>query len=331
MAESRVVKFLSSPESYSFSVEKVKHIETHISHVFLAGDFAFKLKKPVKFSFLDFSTLKKRKFYCEREVELNKRLSPEIYLGVDFIGDPDELLSFNTGNPVEYLVRMKRLSQEKKMDVLLENNAVSDKDIEELAVKISDFHSKAGVVKDGLFGKPEKVWNDIENILIVKDVVEEKLSMGPVLDSVLEKSRAFIDSNNSLFAERIKSGKIKVCHGDLHARNIFIENSVHVFDCIEFNDDFVNIDTASDIAFLLMDLEFRGRKDLADKFLKKYIFLSGDKQALELIPVYKCYRANVRAKVAGLRAMQVEGTEEKEALEECKKYLLLAEEYAGKL
>ncbi len=331
MDQARVKDFLLNPESYSFPVSDIQNIETHISNVFLTGDFVFKFKKQVKFPFLDFSTLEKRKHFCEREVKLNKRLSPEIYLGTGFVGEQDGKLFFNSGTPVEYFVKMKQLSQENKMDVLLDNKNVSQENMKELAEKISSFHSAAEAIQTGLYGNPKRVWGDIENLSIIQEVISSDKEMSSAITSILEASKKFIDSNKDLFEERVSSGFVRVCHGDLHAANIFLDDKVNVFDCIEFNEDFMNIDTANDIAFLLMDLEFRGRKDLADCFLEEYVSLSGDKQALSLLSLYKCYRANVRAKVAGLRAMQVEGEEKRKALEECKSYLSLAKSYSKKL
>jgi aminoglycoside phosphotransferase family enzyme/predicted kinase len=330
------------PTAYPEGDGEVEVAETHISWVFLSGDYAYKIKKPVKFSFLDFSTIQKRKEMCEEELRLNQRLSPEIYLGVVpllkkgsaiFFGRDEEDLpegiegEAQDGNVVEYAVKMKRLPQERKMDLLLAEGKVEKEDVEELAGIVADFHSAIPVEQDPQYNSPEMVRGHIDDLASVRNTVEKACGMGAKIDFVLQKSAEFIEKNEDFLRSRQADGMIRECHGDLHSGNIFFGEKKFIFDCIEFNEDFRFIDVASEIAFMAMDLDAHGRSDLSEVFVKKYSGISGDVDLKKLLNFYKCYRANVRAKVAALGYGQHPTEEGKKRIE---KYLTLAEEYAKK-
>ena len=325
--------------------ERYEMVETHISWLLMDKDNVYKIKKPVNFSFLDFSTLEKRKFFCEEEVRLNRRLSPDVYLGVVAItrdgasgrsvGDGKTkrntggevvsggLVFGGDGEVVDYAVKMKRLDQKTMMDKNLREGKVSEAEIRKLASIVADFHKKAETVK-GDYGSPATVLRQIADLGAFRDAIEEACGYGRKVDFILERSKKFIDANEALFRKRMADGKVKDCHGDLHSGNIFLQD-MRIFDCIEFNRDFRCIDVASDISFMAMDLDFFGKEDFSRLFVEEYVKRSGDKEALSLLGIYKCYRANVRAKVAAIEWTQ---NKNKGSEERIRRYTELAEKYA---
>lgn len=301
---------------------KRKHelVQTHISWVFVGKEFVYKIKKPVKFSFLDFSTLEKRKFYCEEEVRLNKRLAPEVYL---------EVVPQKIGNKIiEYAVKMKRLPQEKMMNKLLPQGEVSEEQIKEISGIVADFHSKIKVITDKKFNSPEMFKEQFDDLGGVREIIEKACGLGEKVDSIIQKTDSFIEKNKELIRKRQKDGRVRECHGDLHTGNIFLLEKPIIFDCIEFNEEFRNTDTIADIAFLAMDLDANGREDLSKIFVEEYSKLSKDAEIPKLLNLYKCYRANVRAKVGAIVYSQHSSEEARKNIE---KYILLAEKYTKEL
>ncbi|MDO8428633.1 MAG: hypothetical protein Q7S92_05470 [Candidatus Diapherotrites archaeon] len=322
---------LKNAKAYAHPVQEIKLIETHISWVFLTGDFVYKIKKPVQFSFLDYSTLDKRKFFCQEELRLNQCLSPDLYLGLSAIVKTSEgyQISDNVSNAVEFCVKMKQLPEEKRLNHLLEQKQVSKEDVEQIAQVLADFHSKAKIISDPEYSKPEKILSEINDIMNVGPVVEKEFSLTSVLDYVLKKCAKFSFNHADYFTERFNQNKIRECHGDLHSANIFlIEGKPWIFDCIEFNKDFQYIDVASDVAFMAMDLDAFGREDLSAHFVSKYLEFSQDLDLKKMLDFYKCYKANVRAKIAAFEFMQ---TNSSEARERIRKYIRLCERYSERL
>ena len=307
-------------------------IQTHISWVLIGKEEVFKIKKPVKFSFLDFSSLDRRKMFCDEEVRLNRRLSPDVYLGVVPIIDAGGALSFGeAGGPggkgkiLDYAVRMKKLDRGRMMDRLIKQGMLGKADVEALARIVADFHDKAEVVKDD-FGSPALVWSQAADLASHRGTIEKACRLGKWVDDILSRSERFVKGNDALFRERVKGGRIRDCHGDLHTRNVFFQDGVRVFDCIEFSRDFRCIDVASDIAFMAMDLDYLGREDLSKAFVDEYVSRSGDSGVEALLPFYKCYRANVRAKIAAIEwGMGGEKEEDRQGID---RYTLLAAKYA---
>ena len=318
-----LVAALLKPEAWPFPVARVEHLETHISHLFLVGEFAYKVKKPVDLGFLDFSTLERRRFFCEEEVRLNSRTAPGIYLdAVPISRDGGALHVEGQGEPVEYAVKMRRFDQ----SGLLDRCPLNAQIIEALVQRVAAFHGAIPAAPAGSdWGEPEKVWFPVEqNFHQVRE-----LGLFPQLDERLDglegEARQRFGELRELLAQRKKEGFIRECHGDLHLGNIaWVEGDVLVFDGIEFNPDLRWIDVANDIAFLLMDLEYRGQERLAWRFLNRYLELTGDYAAARLLPFYKAYRAMVRAKVAAIRLAQ-EGGESAALREEFTGYLEYAE------
>lgn len=324
--DSDMVRALARKKGYAF-------IETHISWVLVGKEFAYKIKKPVKFSFLDFSTLARRRFFCNEEVRLNKRLAPEIYLGVvqicQLAGEDLEIEEIppgaSSGSTCDYAVKMRRLEDSDRMDILLSKGKVRKESVIELAQKVALFHEKAERARDD-YGAPEMVAAQVEDLGNFRETVQSACGMGAAIEFVLGRSKVFMEKHEKLFKERMDRGFIRDCHGDLHSRNIFIENGLVITDCIEFNRDFRCIDVASDVAFMGMDLDYSGREDLSKAFIDSYVSRCNECGIETLIPFYKCYRANVRAKVAAIEWTQGRNDESRLRM---KGYLSLAEKYAA--
>jgi uncharacterized protein len=302
-------------------------IETHISWVLLA-DYAYKIKKPVKFSFLDFSTPEKREFFCNEEVRLNRRLAPDIYLGVVQVCEKGGKITLAKDGPaMDYAVRMKRLDQKDMMDKLLGTGKIDETHVRKLAAIIAEFHGRVEAMQG--YNTPEMIGKHIGDLANFRNVIEEACGMGTEVDGILDRSAKFIKKNDAFIRQRMKNGRVKDCHGDLHSGNIFVPGrDIVIIDCIEFSKDFRCVDVASEVAFMAMDLDAHGREDLADIFVSEYVARTGDKELMRLLDLYKCYRANVRAKIAAIEWSQVKNANSKERIE---KYLKLAGKYANGL
>lgn len=327
-------KALLNPEIYPDLPGAVKTIETHISLLFLTGHEVYKVKKPVNFGFLDFTSLEKRKYYCEQEVKLNRRLSPEIYLGVVKITRAKKQISFDgEGEVVEYAVRMKQIPEDLLLDKLLEKNRVTGKMIEAVAEKLVGFYSTAET-SDSIksFAKPGRIKQDTDENF---DQTEKYIGMTiskEIFDEVKRRTNDFLRTKENIFYQRIASDRIRDCHGDLRLEHIFRGDEIFIFDCIEFNERFRYTDAAADIAFLAMDLDYHGREDLSRHLIGAYIEKSGDKELLKVLDFYKCYRAYVRGKVESFRLddPNISEKEKAGALKRAQKYFDLAFRYVQK-
>ena len=311
-------------------------IETHISWVIVCGKFVYKIKKPIHYSFLDFSTLEMRKHFCNREIELNKRFTENIYLDIKTVREWQNnfFVGGNKGTIIDYAVRMNRLDMEKQMDHLLVMNKVRNSDIKNLAQKIAFFHKHTSIIYKKEYLDIKEKFNDLST---EKEYLAKQLGskFKRIIRYAIEVSNLFIERNKGLLAARLNSGFFRDCHGDLHSRNIFLLPEPMPFDCIEFNDDFRQIDVLNEVAFLCMDLDAFGRQDLSDLFIDYYDrFFPTMKtsQDRNLFIYYKSYRANIRAKVNSLRAKSTRNNRaKKKALAESKKYLLLMDRYLKSL
>ena len=292
-------------------------IETHISWVILTDAFAYKIKKPMRYSFLNYSKLIRRKFYCEHEVELNSRYS-DIYLDVVPIYRTDDTAQLEKGGEIiDYAVKMKRINGDLQMDRMLDKEKVTAQHMRTLAIKIANFHQRAEVVHPGF--SPREMSQRFDDIRTVKSYLYDELGLTvdeQINEAILDANH-FVNTHTHLFENRENYGFVRDLHGDLHAKNIFLTKDPILFDCIEFNDQYRQVDILSEIAFLCMDLEAKGRDDLADEFLDTYLKVfpvMSSPEEERLFAFYKSYRANVRAKVNALRARQAETIEEKERL-----------------
>jgi aminoglycoside phosphotransferase family enzyme len=329
--QKQVVEALMKPEAYDEEPGKIELTQTHISFVFLTRNFVYKVKKAVDLGFLDFTTLEKRRFFCEKELELNRRLCGDMYIEVVPINKSNIIKIKGEGETVEYAVKMKRMPQEKMMRRLLEENKVDSKFIDEIAKIIAEFHSKAETNKRisefGSLKIIETNWK--ENFDQTREFVGKTISMKD-FELIRERIDDFMKNNVSLFGKRMVEGRVRDCHGDIHSGNIFVVDRIYIFDAIEFNERFRYSDVAADVAFLAMDLEFKERTDLSDFFVERYVKYSEDQELMRFLPFYKCYRAYVRGKVVSFKLEDPSvGSEEKRAaMTEAKAYFKLASTYA---
>jgi aminoglycoside phosphotransferase family enzyme len=330
-----IVEALSKPETYPEPTDKIELIQTHISFVFLIDKYVYKVKKPVNFGFLDFSTLEKRKMYCEKELTLNRRLCPELYLAVVPITNQASGLRLGgNGEPVEYALKMKRLPQECIMTHLLWEGKICKETIDDLAQIVAKFHSEAQTNMEiaEIGGIKTVKFNWDENFAQTQKYIGQTVTQAD-FDFMRSKVNSFIADNAELFNSRLEGNRIRDCHGDLHSGNIFVTDKICIFDAIEFNDRFRYSDVAADVAFLAMDLDFQNRSDLAEYFIEQYIGYSKDTELHQLLPFYKCYRAYVRGKVVSFRLddpnISAEG--KTDSTKEASAYMLLAKQYAKRL
>ena len=334
MQQSSIFQNLKNPKFYGKDVRAVELIQTHISYVALTGRYAYKIKKPVNFGFLDFSTLEKRKYFCEEEVRLNKRLCPEIYIGVVPITQKDNNFEINgNGKVVEYAVKMKEFPQEKIMTKQLENDKVDEEIIDKICGILNDFY-KTGERSNEIdsYGKVETVKkNTDENFAQTKSVIDITIPK-QIFKYIKTVTNEFLEKKKELFEKRIKDGFIRDCHGDLHSGNIVVSNKeVFIFDCIEFNKRFRYSDVASDLGFLAMDLDFQGCPYASSFFINSYVEKSGDQGIYDVLNFYKSYRAYVRGKVLGFKLddSHIDKKEKQEIIKKASKYFDLAYYYAA--
>src|SRR6266511_498421 len=333
--------FLESPASYPHRPTEIHAIQTHISWVFIASPFVFKVKKPVNLGFLDFSTLEKRHYFCQREIELNRRLAPEIYLGVVPIYKTGSDFSFNAeGEVVEYAVKMKELSHggpDRRslgeggfLSELLEKNLVGEKKINRLITTMNRFYKTESPTPEiEQWGTPEKLKiSTDENFAQVEPCVGKTISQA-AFETIRHFTNRFYIVNENLFCERIQQHRILDCHGDLHLDHIHLTpDATTIFDCIEFNDRFRFIDIANDLAFLAMDFDFEGRTDLGNLLLRNAAREFGDDGILKVSDFYKCYRAFVRGKVQSIQGISMKTTTPEEHAKQAARYFRLALRYA---
>jgi len=296
---------LLDPAAYGESTSAVQMRQTHVSFLFFTDSHVYKIKKQVDFGFLNFMSVDRRRFYCEEEMRLNRRLCPDLYLGVVEVRESEGRLSFiGCGKIVEYAVKMRRLPEERMLHRLLEHGVVTETDVRGVARVIADFHLAAERGREidafGDLGVIRCNWE--ENFRQVEEFVPKCLEAQD-RGFMRRWVESFLEENAGLFAKRVEQGWIRDCDGDIHSENICLADKVYIFDCIEFNPRFRYSDTAADIAFLLMDMEFHGRRDLAASVLDEYCRCTGDTGLAAVLGFYLAYRAFVRGKVTAFRLL----------------------------
>ena len=291
-------------------------IETHISSVILSGEFAYKIKKPVNFGFLDFTQLNDRKRFCEEEVRLNSRLAPEIYIATVAITGSMQNPEFEgKGQIIDYAVKMRRFNQSSMLDRLLEQGKMEPDTIDSLADRIAGFHQSIEVASsDSSFASAtlvlQPMLQNFEQILATLSRIDDRKG----LQQLLQWTTNQFEQLKSLLEIRRQEGFIRECHGDMHLGNMFLsDDKVIIFDGIEFNEALRWIDVMSEVAFITMDLNARGADFYAQRLLNRYLEISGDYDGLKLLRFYQVYRAMVRAKVARLNLQQVNPGDHKRA------------------
>ena len=325
-------KALLNPEIYPDQPEEVEFLETHISFLFFTKAHVYKVKKPVDFGFLDFTSLEKRKYFCEQEVTLNRRLAPKFYLGVVRITREGQQVSLEgRGEVVEYAVKMKRIPEEILMDRLLERGRVTYEMIGAVSEKLSRFYTTtttSDLIRS--FARPERIKHDTDENFEQTERYIDLTIPREAYSEIQNRTNRFLKIRTEVFHQRIAGNWIRDCHGDLRLEHIIWGDEISIFDCIEFNKRFRYIDTAADIAFLAMDLDYHEREDLSEHLIQTYIAKSGDTDILRVFDFYQCYRAYVRGKVESFQGEgpHIPKRERKEAFQRAKKFFNLAERYA---
>lgn len=330
---------LCQAESFPEAESIPELVETHISWIILTDSLAFKIKKPVTFSFLDFSKLQQRKYFCHREVELNQRLTTGIYIDVQPVvkkGDKYRigLTEKKEGTVIDYAVQMNRVDSSLQMDRVLEEGGGTAEQMHRLAEKVAAFHRKCEIfrIKD-----TNEILNLFEDLNSIKSFLQNTIGLpaGEMIDFAINRANVVNLDLQDRMRYRLDKGYVRDVHGDLHTGNIFLLEDPQPFDCIEYNDDFRQIDVLNEVAFLCMDLEYYNRPGLAEAFLTTYLEhfpVMETSEDRRLFTFYKSYRANVRGKVIGLQARKEEDSAKKEKLlQSCLKYLKLMEHYLSML
>jgi uncharacterized protein len=326
---------LQDPTLYPEPTASVEVRETHISLVFLTDDYAYKIKKPVNLGFLDFSTIDRRRFYCEQELILNRRLSSGVYLGIVTLRGEDQHYTFGErGQVIEYALKMRRLPADRSLEVLLQHDEVTPEMIQGIAQRLAVFHAEHALPKGSeSFGTLEQVRADWEeNFAQTADAIGRSLSRS-TYTAIEQAVTRFMGRHAGWFVERVQEGRIRDCHGDLRAEHIYFEpDQMQIIDCIEFNQRFRYIDVSSEVAFLAVDLERLGFPKTASSFVRAYVQDSNDVSLYRLLDFYRCYRAYVRGKVTSIRLHTASSTELRAQLERrAHSYYELAARYAKRL
>ena len=327
-----IIHDLQDPDSLPDPSEKVNVVQTHISIVFVADEYVYKVKKPVNFGFLDFSTLEKRLNFCRREIELNRRLSRDIYLDVLPVFFDGKKYKINTGpgEIVEYAVKMRRVPEGRLMKSMFNAGILSNEHLDSVARVLAEFHSNAHRSHEiDEFGEPERFKiNTDENFHQVEKYIGKTIP-DKLFHGLKTWTDNFYKSNHSLFLQRISEGKVRDCHGDLRMEHVCLTDNISIIDCIEFNDRFRYGDALADIAFLLMDLDFHEGEKLSLDLWEKYRGITGEEDIEGLLIFYKVYRAFVRGKVISFQIddKSISDKKKEEAVKTAGKYFDLAFSY----
>jgi aminoglycoside phosphotransferase family enzyme/predicted kinase len=305
------------PDFYPHRPSTIELVQTHISYVLLAGEEVYKVKKSVRFSFLDFSTPAQRRYYCEEEVRLNRRLAPDVYRGVVAIAATDDGFRLtDTDDPkvVDWAVWMRRLPEERMLSELLVRDEVEIEQIGAIAAKLVEFHRAAD-------SSPQITANGAPELLaelMRRDFAEVERFRGSAVsreddEAIQSFCLRFVEERAELLRRRQDEGWIRDCHGDLRADHICLTDGIAIFDCIEFEPRFRYRDVAAEIGFLAMDIDYRGHREYAERLVSTYATMAGDRHLPELLPLYQCYLAYIRGKVDSLKSVESEVPEEDRA------------------
>jgi uncharacterized protein len=297
------IQALLAPEAYPEPPANIELVQTQMSFVFIAGEFVYKIKKPVDLGYLDYTTAAKRLYFCQREVELNRRLCPDAYLGVVPITREGQRFSIaGPGEVIEHAVKMRRLPSTRMLDTLLREDRVTAEMMDEVAARLAEFHQGADTSEQiSAFGDLDAIrCNTRENFSQTEKYIGQTIS-ARTYRSLQEYTESFLQENTARLRRRVSEGRIRDCHGDIHAAHVCLNNGVCIYDCIEFNDRFRYCDVASEVAFLAMDLDHYGRADLSHRFATAYRESSRDDGVPPLLHFYKGYRAYVRGKVESFK------------------------------
>ncbi len=326
------IKALLNPAAYPEKPPGVELRQTHISYLFFTPEFVYKVKKPVNFGFLDFTTLQKRRFYCEQEVELNRRLAEGVYIDVVTIKEVGGRIQVGgEGRTVEYAVKMKRLPHEMMLNEMLEDGRATDDMVREIGEVIGRFHREMPSTSEiSHFGLPHLLTKNTEENFSQTKTYRGRTISSEQFERIEAFTRGMLQERERLFNKRVEGGYIKELHGDLHADHVCITDGIKIFDCIEFNERFRCSDVVSDMAFLAMDFDYYNRHDLSRVFASAYFETTEDALGEEFLNFYKCYRAYVRGKVESFKLDEEEVPDEEKEVSRlhAMRYFHLADLYA---
>jgi aminoglycoside phosphotransferase family enzyme len=325
------VRALLKSQAYPHKPQQIELVQTQMSFILLTGEYVYKIKKPVNLGYLDYTTLEKRHFFCRQELELNRRLCPDAYLAVvPIVEGKGGLRIEGRGEAIEYAVKMRQLPQDRMMDVLLPRGQVTREMVARVAEKLVDFHQKAETnSKIAAFGRLDIIRHNCdENFAQTEKYIGLTIPEGQY-QRIKGYTDNFIKSNARLFDKRVREGRIRDCHGDLHAAHVCFTDDICIYDCIEFNDRFRYSDVASELAFLAMDLDRYQQPGLSRHLVNSYVGLGRDEELRKLLDFYKCYRAYVRGKVESFKLDDpyIPAKEKARVLTTARSYFQLAQSY----
>ena len=331
---SELIQALSQASIYPHECTEIEVLETHISWVILTGKYAYKIKKPVDFGFLNFTSLAHRKQYCEAELTLNARSAPDLYLGLIEICGSSQLPSLSGEGPaIEYAIKMNQFGKGQLFKELHLADRLTFEHIDALAEQVSEFHADVrSANKFSEYGSPDQVYAPMQqNFEQIRNLISDKQQLNQLKQLEIWTESTF-ERLSPLLLKRKRAGFVRESHGDMHMGNITLfKHRVTLFDCIEFNEDFRWIDVISDIAFLVMDFEAHDLSHYANRFLNLYLEQTGDYAGLKLLSFYKAYRAVVRAKIALLSRLSpdISDAQKKQFMQQYEQYINLAESYSA--
>jgi len=325
------VEALFEPGAYPHKPQRIELVQTQMSLIYLTGQYVYKIKKPVNLGYLDYTTLEKRHFFCRQELELNRRLCPDAYVTVVAVVEENgELRVEAQGKAIEYAVKMRQLPQDRMMDVLLPRGQVTPEMVARVAERLVNFHQKAETNQEiAAFGKLNVIRQNCDENFVQTEKYVGLTVLRAKYERIRGYTNGFIESNAGLFEKRVAEGRIRDCHGDLHAAHVCFTDDICIYDCIEFNNRFRYCDVVSELAFLAMDLDRYQQASLSQHLVDTYAGVSHDKGLLSLLNFYKCYRAYVRGKVEGFKLDDplISQNEKAKALETARSYFQLADSY----
>jgi len=307
----RLIEAMMRPEFYPHACERVELVQTMMSWLLFAGQFVYKVKKPVQFQFVDAATPARRYQLCQNEVLLNRRLAPVVYLGVSGIAERqgDYLLIADAAatkrNIQEFAVVMRRLPSDRMLDQMMANSSVSGRDIQELAKRLAAFHADASIAKSKVWGSAQVIARLVTGNLAEAQEVAADSMIGDCLTAVQRYARRFLMSHQQSLDNRARDGRLCEGHGDLRCKSVcFAANGFAILDCVESNESLRYGDVASELASLTVDFDLLGRPDLGDELVKGYVAESNDLQLLDLLRFYQCHRAVLRGRLETLESLQ---------------------------
>ena len=328
----RLIQAMMRPDFYPHRPPSVELRQTHISYVLLAGAYVYKIKKPVRFVFLDYSTLERRRHFCREEIRLNCRLAPSVYLGIVAIVQKNGRFTIgeSPGEPAfEYAVKMRRLPEERLLDRRIRAGKARKEDFDRIAARLASFYATAATDQALLYGSADAIHQKLEeNARELEPLIGTTLT-AEEFTRIRQYNDDFVAQRRDLLDTRLRDARVREGHGDLRAEHICLEDDPVIFDCIEFNEEFRYCDAASEIAFLSMDLDYLGSPLLSEYFAACFQKLTQDAGLSPLLPVYKAYRACVRGKVETLKSKEGEVPEDErqEAKSRARRYFHLASRY----